>query len=523
MKTTALQRRFIGQSVLLCGALLAAACSSDGQGGTTGSAGGAGGAGGEGGAGGGPAAEGCGDGAVDPGEECDDGNAQGDDGCAPTCTKSVAMRTVSLTPTDEDFPNPERGFYNIVNLVDGAGEAGDIKALGQTLAYAPVRLDDYRDKPLDDALFASLDKGFSAVRSAGIKVVLRFVYNDGFDPDAPKERVLEHIGQLKGTLNANADVIAVLQAGFIGAWGEWHSSTNGLENPEDRAAIVTAELEALPASRSVQIRTPMYKDEIMPGGPLAAAEAWTGSPRARTGHHNDCFLASTSDMGTYADPIAMWKQYVAEEGQFTPIGGETCAVNPPRTGCAEATSELASLHFSYLNSLYHPQVLDGWEAGGCMGDIRRKLGYRLVISEALFSESVAPGGALGVSIRLMNEGYASMFNQRPVFLVLGEGEMRRAALLSKVDPRLFSAGSEAQIKAWLRVPSDLAPGTYRLALWMPDEATSIQGSPDYAVRTANTGAWDPATGENVLAADLKVDPSAPGVVLPTATAFEEIP
>jgi cysteine-rich repeat protein len=517
MKTTALQRRRIGLGALVSSALLAAACSGDGQSGATGAS-----AGGAGGAGGGSVAEGCGNGSVDPGEECDDGNALGDDGCAPTCTKSVVMRTVMLAFSDEDFPNPERGFYNLVNLAEGAGNATDIKALGQTLAYAPVRLDSYRDKPLDDALFGSLNEGFAAVRAAGIKVVLRFVYNDGFEPDAPKDRVVEHIGQLKGTLEANADVIAVLQAGFIGAWGEWHGSTNGLENPADRAAIINAELEALPASRSVQIRTPMYKDEMMPGGPLAAEEAWTGSPRARIGHHNDCFLASSSDMGTYADPVAMWKQYVGDEGQFTPIGGETCAVNPPRTGCAEATAELASLHFSYLNSLYHPQVIGGWEAEGCLEEIRRKLGYRLEISKVAFSASVAPGGALGVEIQLTNKGYAAMFNRRPVYLVLGEGETRRAALLSGVDPRRFAAGETVNLKAWLRVPADLEPGKYRLALWMPDAAEAIKNAPDYAVRTANEGTWDAAAGENVLAADLEVDPSAPGAVVPTATAFEEI-
>jgi hypothetical protein len=109
-----------------------------------------------------------------------------------------------------------------------------------------------------------------------------------------------------------------------------------------------------------------------------------------------------------------------------------------------------------------------------------------------------------------------------VYLVLGEGEARRAALLSGVDPRRFAAGEAVNLKTWLRVPADLAPGKYRLALWMPDEAEAIKNTPDYAVRTANEGSWDAAAGENVLAADLEVDVSAPGAVVPTATAFEEI-
>jgi hypothetical protein len=197
-------------------------------------------------------------------------------------------------------------------------------------------------------------------------------------------------------------------------------------------------------------------------------------------------------------------------------------VNPPRTSCAEATAELAALHFSYLNSLYHPQVLAGWEAEGCLEEIRRKLGYRLVISEVSVSESVAPGGALGLKIKVKNEGYAAMFNLRRVYVVLGEGEMRQTAHLASSDARRFAAGETVELKAWLRIPADIKPGKHTLSLLMPDDALPIRHNPDYAVRTANAGSWNPATGANVLVTDLDVDPSAPGAVVPTTTTFEEI-
>ena len=38
--------------------------------------------------------------------------------------------------------------------------------------------------------------------------------------DAPKNIVLNHIAQLKPLLQDNADVIACMQMGFIGTWGE---------------------------------------------------------------------------------------------------------------------------------------------------------------------------------------------------------------------------------------------------------------------------------------------------------------
>jgi hypothetical protein len=92
-------------------------------------------------------------------------------------------------------------------------------------------------------------------------------------------------------LAANADVIAVLQAGLIGAWGEWHTSTNGLDTPENKQTILLALLDALPASRMTQIRTPNAKGDIFGASALGDAEGFDGSNKARTGHHNDCFLA----------------------------------------------------------------------------------------------------------------------------------------------------------------------------------------------------------------------------------------
>jgi cysteine-rich repeat protein len=503
---------------------IASACSSGGgsppasAGSGSGGSGGAGGAGGAGGSG----ALVCGDGITSEGEECDDGNAVGDDGCAPTCTKNVVLITKPYVGIKTEIPNPERGFYSQVDLQGGAQEAADIEASGLRLAYAPVHLEDYRDKPLDDNLFSSLNAGFEAVRAAGIKVILRFVYNNGFDPDAPKARVLEHVASLKPLLTANADVIAAMQAGFIGAWGEWHSSTNGLETPENRRDILLAIHASLPASRAVQIRTPMFKDAIFQGGPLTEAEAFGGTEKARTGHHNDCFLASDSDMGTYDDPIATWKDYVSAEGRFTPIGGETCAISKPRSDCPTALSELASLHFSFLNSLYHPDVLSGWEAQGCMDEIRARLGYRITLESASWSERVAPGGALALELSLTNGGFAALFNERPLRVVLGEGAKRRVAVIESVDPRLWEPNSKMTVKLWLRVPSDFEVGAHRLALWLPDAADALTSDPKYAVRLANADMWDAATGENVLTDSLTVDPSASGSVKKDASELAEI-
>jgi hypothetical protein len=50
---------------------------------------------------------------------------------------------------------------------------------------------------------------------------------------------------------------------------------------------------------------------------------------------------------------------------------------------------------------------------------------------------------------------------------------------------------------------------YNLALWLPDEAETLQANPQYAVRFANEGIWDETTGYNILG-KIKVDSSVTG-------------
>ena len=444
-------------------------------------------------------------------------------GAAPPPVLPGPTTTRAFTESSELLVNPERGYYVGYNLV-AARDPAYVRAGGKSLAISVVRLDDYRDRPLDAALLDGIQRGFARAREGGFKIVLRFAYDDTPGIDTTRARVLAHVDQLEPILRANTDVIAVMQAGFIGAWGEWHSSANGLDdNPADRAAILSAVLAALPTHRQVQVRTPMAKDAAFPGGALAVEEAYSGSPRARLGHHNDCFLASASDLGTYDQPIDTWKAYVRQDGRFTAIGGETCLVYPTRTACEPAVDELEDLHWSYLNSEYNLAVLDGWDAGGCGNVVRRRLGYRFVLDELEYTEAVPPGGELAVKLDLRNIGFAAPFNRRPVEIVLTGGDTRLVAPLAGIDARAWAPGRATSVTARLRVPVTLPPGTYTLALRLPDESSSLAADPRFAIRVANQGVWDEAHGDNVLTRDLVVDPEAPGPRITAEMPFAELP
>jgi hypothetical protein len=416
--------------------------------------------------------------------------------------------SLSFEESTEELANPERGFYTGIDLLDTSA-AAHVRASGHTLAIALVRLDAYRDADLDAAFLAKLTAGFAAARSAGIKVVLRFTYNSSATADASRARILGHIAQLKPVLQANADVIAVMQAGFIGAWGEWHSSTNGLDNDADRGAILNAILDALPASRMVQVRTPMYKASIYGASALSEANAFDGSHRARVGHHNDCFLASESDMGTYASPVPTWEAFTAADTKYVPMGGETCAVSSRTEDAMVALAEMEQHHWSYLNQEYQKDVLASWDAAGVTPEVRRRLGYRFSLVKAEHDKVVAPGGVLSVALEIKNSGYAAPYNARPVFLVVEGGGARRTVQLPGVDVRRWQPGQVTKLNARLRLPADLIAGSYKLSLWIPDEAASLRSDPRYAVRLANERVWNDATGDNLVSEQVTVDPAAP--------------
>jgi hypothetical protein len=423
----------------------------------------------------------------------------------------------------DDLVNPERGYLIAMNLLS-PGDAARVRASGHSLGLAIVRLDDYRFRPLDDVLLTALAHGFASARAAGIKVVLRFSYNSSYQADASKPQILQHIAQLAPLLAQNADVIAVLQAGFIGAWGEWHHSTNGLDNDADRSEILNAILNALPAQRSVQVRRPMFKASVFGPAALVPAEAFGGTPRARVGHHNDCFLASKSDSGTYARPLDTWRRYVADDGRYTPIGGETCAISE-RTACAPAVEEMARNHWSFLNQQHDERVVAEWREGGCGHEIASRLGYRFVARRVTHDELVAPGGILDLEVEIENTGFAAPFNFRSAYVVLLGHGARRVAGLYEPDIRRWSPGSTSRLTARLRIPADLEPGSYQIALWLPDEAASLRADPRYAIRLANDDAWDDVTGDNVLSHAVRVATDAPvgdGGIDPGAKVFAEL-
>ena len=448
------------------------------------------------------------------------------------------IRSVSFSPSDDNFPNPERGFYwGLTPFPIGTGRTpvdaqtlAAIRAQGITLIRAYYVLDEFRDGPLSRAALDAINLDFVTIRQSGLKVIPRFTYNfpclSSLEPcgaaaiaaqaiDPPLSRVLEHIDQLTPGLRAGSDVIAFMEMGFVGAWGEWHNSSSGLVNPNrtlntSSAAIVDRVLLALADNRMAALRYPYHKQALVGSGALEASEAFNGTARARLGAHNDCFLASADDLGTYAPPVQVagvdnveaLHEFLNLDNRFVPQGGETCSAGvqaQPYIGCDNALSEFRRLRWSTINIGFHPSVIDLWRQQGCFADVQKRLGYRFRLVTADVPEQVQLGRSFTMQMTVTNDGWAAPFNPRAVEIILRHAVTGRLSVFPvDADPRFWGAGETQTITISAMLSSAQETGPYEVLLNMPDPEPDLRWRPDYAIRLANQNVWEPDTGYNDL-------------------------
>ncbi|CAN5348426.1 hypothetical protein BH09PSE5_BH09PSE5_19050 [soil metagenome] len=420
--------------------------------------------------------------------------------------------TATFASTTLNMPNPERGFYgwtsdyfqnltaaNLTNLRDSQG-------LRLTLGL--INLSAYKTTAIPQSFLDTLTAKFAMLRSNGVKVVLRPVYNyDSSGADGSVAQIQAHAAQLAPLFTANADVIAYFQAGFIGAWGEWHDSASGNTSDANKAAIRDAVLAGIPASHPVQFRYPYDIIKWFPTA-LSSANAFDGSKQARSATHNDCFMSSDNDVGTYQSNALTnnpQREYTKKITEYTPFGGETCSgFSPTRQTCAQIIAEGPAYHLAYLNINFYTAFMTQWKAEGCYDQVARQMGYRLQLDQLAHPASAARNTTVSVDIDLHNVGWSRIFSARKLVVTLKH--KTTGALItgtSTVDMRQLPSQASASTRAAVQVtiPSGATTGDYAVSVSLPDVYTTTAADARFAVRFANADnaataqAWNATTGK----------------------------
>jgi len=404
---------------------------------------------------------------------------------------SPALKTIvfhGIRATDPDgrvgLRNPERGLRYESRIGNSIGKDGNrmdwIRAMqrfepdGMTLSQTYCYLDAFVDKPISQEKLDSLQRDFDLMRKYGFKCLLRFAYQHGNVKGPQMKWVLHHIEQLKPVVEKNSDIIFILQAGFIGMWGEWHGDTHN-DGLHTRAKIMARILELLPEDRFTQMRVPRYKRMMISRiekrrtREVNAHTAFTLEPEARIGFNNDGVLAGPTHGGTWPEKPHFGSKENPEyaratrESAWTPTEGEMFWSDEAWDGVEEtgkgvdgfnAIKYLRLQHYvsfslahSYSEFQGKPYCMDRWRtrtltadklnaeklpvSDGYFSDVygnpversefeylRDHVGYRLELQEARLTENVKQGENICVGIDLINRGFSTLFNPRQPHLVL---------------------------------------------------------------------------------------------------------
>jgi len=427
------------------------------------------------------------------------------------------LHEVNFVESDSAFVNPERGFYSQQEYYSSSTMNNTLnvstvklqRSVGHTLILTLYYLDQFRDKPISNEFLSLIETNMKALRDGGSKCILRFAYtsDESNKPwDAPQDIVLQHIQQLAPYLIEYSDVIYVMQAGFVGIWGEWYYTSNFIMSPTTkddyapRRAVLDALLSSLPKDRMICVRTPEIKMKCFNltfADTLTQTKAYKQSDLSRIAGHNDCFLADSNDMGTFVNTqqMAFWES----DSKYAAMGGETCMVSNYST-CKNALIQMEKYHWSYLNSGYNGSVLSDWRTNGCMDEIDKRLGYRLVLTQGKFTDRPVAGSDFIIQIAIKNVGFAAPFNPRNVEIVFESKTDTFDKYIVKLecDPRQWFAGGKYNIDAKYTLPNEMKGKEYTVSLNLPDPMATLTNRPEYSIHLANNNVWNKSTGLNKL-------------------------
>lgn len=448
----------------------------------------------------------------------------------PSEETQTALFTEDFTT---DFPNPERGWIptaggssigrtdlHTLTLESPVGNLG----VPYRVLWRNYDLGNFRNSAISTAWLDGHRAELAHLRNHGLKMMPRYAYQYGVYPDAPISRVLEHITQLGAVWTDYQDVIAVLQAGFIGRWGEWHNSTNNLVHGSDgngfyRTQIKNALMAAAPSGIMIQFRTPNFLGPSNIGGDIPQgwystfanySNRFQGGEQERAGLKNDQVLYGSTN-GSWWD---QWdgtteqrdRDIVAATTPITAVAGETDpAVSSTNTGAANVIPGLGLMHMDLLHANWMPAIYSSWAAESYQGStllqaVSRRLGYRFVLKEVMAPTSVTPGATAQIRLDIQNVGFGKAYNRRPIDLVfIGSGGPFTVRLSADARRSLPLGGQREVATYTFTAPAGLVVGqSYALHLRFPDPASGIASDNRYTIRLANTGMWDANTGRHSL-------------------------
>lgn len=370
----------------------------------------------------------------------------------------ISFRKASLQELCGDYVSPGRGWYHIYTFRPDQQDEEQLRWLPfedhETIALLRLDIGAFRSSSIDEKTLAFIQRILTRFAEAEKDIILRILYDvDGrgmaHEP-AAFDLVCDHMRSIGSVVAEHAREILLVQGLFVGSWGEMHDSKY-LDPKLIRRLYVTWR-QATGGMIPISVRKPVHMRILETDDTVDARKKHAKtqlSEKARIGLYDDAILADDTHMGTFGDKTRREASYeeswrTKDEYAFihkrmnqVPVGGE--AIGGETMDSEAIIKELRRLRVTYLNSIYHPDVLTRWkELPAPDGEnlyqyVGDHMGYRLVVREAKMRR-----GQLVIAME--NEGFAPLYEAAQLWLVAVDSQQHRCSIKLAFDLRTLLPG-----------------------------------------------------------------------------------
>ncbi len=421
--------------------------------------------------------------------------------------------------TEEDITidkNPDRGFYKLVQRELQTNEENfsnfeeEIKSIETrypeiSLISFQLNLINYVNgtTKISTSKVNDINKYFSIMREHGYKVIFRVVYDSKGqkNPEPEFNIILSQIEDLRGVYTTNEDIIFVVEAGYLGSYGEWHDGKYD-KNITNKNQIIKKLLEVVPEKIQINLRKPMFiTDYIGSKNTITEINAYSNEEIARLGLHNDGYLASETDLGTFEknerEENLRWQ---SEQTKYTAFGGEVQNKNSSYNDLNNAIKDMFNRHCNYLNRTYDNEVKEKWANTKYNGDdkkyigqtgmtyIKNHLGYRLLLKEVDIKGNKTNESA-NTSITMNNIGFGNIVVPKKVSLIY-KNEKNSYEIETDIDIRKKSQNNMYNLQIDTKLPYNMEEGNYEVYLKIGEIYDTLKSNSNYYIKLVNKGIWN---------------------------------
>lgn len=432
----------------------------------------------------------------------------------------TSITDINYNESLKELNNPERGFYEPIgiNMQEDNNRVlnpkNNLVHLRVGIGAFSSKVNGKDDLKFTDNMLSSLDQTLKNIKQNGGSVIIRFAYdnfNGTKDLEPSLDMILTHIGQLKDLFYNNKDVIAYVELGFFGPWGEMHSSQ--VCTKENVSAAIDAMLSSVPQNIKIGVRTPAYYaswagvslDKLNEDITIPESKAY------RVGLYNDGYLGSESDLGTFKNREieTIW---LSNQAKHTLYGGEVVAnyaSGTPLNTIEYISKEAFLTHTTYLNIRWNNNVIDSWKNTIYNGNdelykgksaflyINNHLGYRFVLKSSILSTDITIGDNLDGLLKIENVGFGNLVNEKKTTIILTNNEFIYE-ISTNIDARTWNSKEINEVPIDIKTPDNIKIGNYKVYLRISQSGNILNDNNYNCLEFANEEIWNEQIGANYI-------------------------